>query len=851
MDHAHKPAAAPSHGAARAPTVHAPAPLAPAAVHAGAPPATPPDHLALLPWMDDYIATAKAAPAVGQMHAHMASLAGAAHASALVATKDQTDENRGRWQFLNQLDAVDDVDVRHAMMGAFEQSTGQSLDGFVAGADWHGDRDRNQALALISPARDATDRRLAAMAPAEREALAAQAGDWAQQVLAVTRRDDADDDENAQQIARVLGPRSPEEIEAIRAAMRANTNHEHSIYEELDRSLSGGNADEAVAGLSGDPVHAASMGLINADGDPARTTEILRGLDPAQLAAMKARGPFGVDWIADNVEEGPHRDEVVQLLAGDRRGADAARLGSLLQAPDQQTRFMARKGFEDAEREVAARSDQAVLAEFESKAPADVVAAREAWDRQAAASGGPSWDDMLEERFADGDHTAYLRMQALSHGDRAEDRALALHEGMRVHDQQAIEAALANPDLHSPDLAKRAAAEAEQRAIGERARSLDGVAQHILGMLNGDASARGGGGGRDLDTQLHAHYAEVAAHHPDFDNPFKALEYELNRDEHLEVQQTTARDDAFAAGELWKDGALGTLTQIRRAEVKDDTAKTAALIDSVKTTKGLEDLQQQFQKRYDKPMIEAPDLADFEMRAHLAKLDGDDRPLADIQRALAREDMDANELRLDNARQYGAKGERREDLELKLQRELIDRQHSGSLDMHEQLRAMSGGNVGTEELAREQLEAADAMLEPRKDVFGLQPRELKAGVGKEQFDQIDTNLTRTLEVQREEKSRLAARTGKIFATIAKLGALVTVQPELMIAIDALGHLGEMAIKSSIAGVSERARSREQRADRARCVMGTARTTISQEVGLGTPGAEDAPRPWAERSARRK
>ncbi len=55
----------------------------------------------------------------------------------------------------------------------------------------------------------------------------------------------------------------------------------------------------------------------------------------------------------------------------------------------------------------------------------------------------------------------------------------------------------------------------------------------------------------------------------------------------------------------------------------------------------------------------------------------------------------------------------------------------------------------------------------------------------------------------------------------------------------------------VPGVSERARSREQRADRARCVMGTARTTISQEVGLGTPGAEDAPRPWAERSARRK
>ena len=119
------------------------------------------------------------------------------------------------------------------------------------------------------------------------------------------------------------------------------------------------------------------------------------------------------------------------------------------------------------------------------------------------------------------------------------------------------------------------------------------------------------------------------------------------------------------------------------------------------------------------------------------------------------------------------------------------------------------------------------------------------------MSQIDTILTRSLELQRDEKSRLGSRSGKIFATIAKVGALVTAQPELMIAIDALGHLGEMAIKSSIAGVSERARSREQRADRARCVMGTARTTISQEVGLGTPGAEDAPRPWAERSARRK
>ncbi|MCE9576333.1 MAG: hypothetical protein K8W52_24510 [Deltaproteobacteria bacterium] len=637
---------------------------------------------------------------------------------------------------------------------------------------------------------------MAAMAPAQRSALAGQASGWAQQVLDVTGTDDANDDASAQQIARVLGPRSPEEIEAIRAAIRANTNGRHSIYEELDRSLSGGNEDEAIAGLSGDPVHAAAAGLVNADGDPARTAEILRGLDPAELAELKQRNPLGTSWITGAVVEGPHRDEVAKLLAGDRAGADASRLGSLLVAPDLETRAMAAKGFDDAEREVADRSDQAVLADFERKPPAEVVAAREAWDAQARVTGGPSWDDMLEERFADGDHGAYLRMQSLSRGDRAGDRAIALREGLRANHQQAIEDALANPDLHSTDPARHAAAEAEQRAVGERARSLDGITQHVLGMLSGDEGAKTG---RDVDSQLRDHYAEVAAHHPGFDEPFEAAEYAFNRTAKDAARKANAVDDERAAGEVWKDGVLGTVTQVHRAEAKHDTAKAAALVDGVKSNAELDKFKQEFSERYRTPMIAEPDLAAFEMRAQMARLGGDARPLEDIERGLARDDMDASELRLDNARRYGAKAERREDLELRLQGELLERQHSTALDTHEQLRAWTGGNVGTEEHAREQLDAAEAMLEPRKDVFGVQPRDLKAGVGAQEFDRIDTNLTRSLEVQREEKTRLAARTGKIFATIAKLGALVTAQPELMVAIDALGHLGEMAIKSSIAG----------------------------------------------------
>ena len=132
---------------------------------------------------------------------------------------------------------------------------------FIGTADWHGGRDKEQALQMVSADRDHAEAKLQAMTPAARKELQGKANGWAQRVLAVTRTDDADSDTAAADIFRTLGPRSPEEVEAIRGAIRQNTGGKHSVYEELDRSLSGGTEDEAVAGLSGDPVKAAWAGL--------------------------------------------------------------------------------------------------------------------------------------------------------------------------------------------------------------------------------------------------------------------------------------------------------------------------------------------------------------------------------------------------------------------------------------------------------------------------------------------------------------------------------------------------------------------------------------------------------------
>ncbi len=778
--------------------------------HTGYPvPGVPPDPLALLPWMDDVkphataaapaaTATAPAVDPAAKARESMAEMQATTYAMALAMNRGGTDRKQDRFQFLNILDKVDDPLVRAKMMEKFQQQTGQSLHDFIDKADWHGGRDKAQALDLISDKRGETEAKLAQMPPGERKQLAAKASGWAEQVLAVTRTDDANDDDNAQKIARVLGPRSPEEIEAIRAAIRTNTQGKHSIYEELDRSLSNGNEDEAVAGLSGDPVHAATVGLTNASKDPARIKEILRGLKPQQLAQLKQRQVmFGTHWIVGDTPPGVDRDEIQKLVAGDTAGADATHLTNLLKDPKDGFKM---HGFEldpETKKNLEERDTSNVLREFESKSPAELNAARTAWNKEAATAGGKTWDQMIQDRFGDDDDaTTRMRLMALAHGDRAEDKALALREGMRENDQQEIEAALANPDLTSSDPNKKAEAEKEKRAIGMKARAFDDRSARVTAMLTGKNPETAAG--HDVDAQLEAHYREVETTDPQFDNPFETLKYQANRHHEKDKYVAEAKDNAVASSELWSTGALSTATQVYRAENRDDTLQEAKLLDGIKSNHELGDVAADFKHKYHKDMVQAPDLARFVVQAQMAKLKGDTRPIEDIQREMARDDMNANAMRIDNVREYGAKPERRADLESRLNHELYAKQHSDKFEQSEQRRAV-WGNTGTEELAQDQLALQDSMLEPPKDPFGIVPRELKPDVGKDEFQQIDKNLTTTLEVQRAEKIEHSEHIAKIFTSIAKVAALVTMQPELILMLDVASGLGEMAIKKSIAG----------------------------------------------------
>ncbi|MCE9572195.1 MAG: hypothetical protein K8W52_03480 [Deltaproteobacteria bacterium] len=735
------------------------------------------------------------------MRAHMTELKAASSASLLLATKDETDDTRGRWHFLNALDRVDDPAVRHRMMENFAQQSGESLPDFIAEADWDGERDRDQALALISPERDAAEQTLQAMTPGDRAHLDDRAAEWTQQVLAVTRADGADTGEGAAKIARVLGPRTPEEIEAIRAAVRKQTFGEHAIYEELDRSMSGKDEDEAVAGLSGDPVHAAAVGLRNAvgdpqraddgDRDPARMKEILRGLDAKQLAELRQRERFlGTGWMVDAVPEGEDREEIRRLIAGDRAGADAAYLTDLLKKPTDG--MLSLDGLDARHRATFdARQPANVLKEFEAKPAADVIAARAAWDKEAAATGGASWDDMLAERFA-GDTPTYLRLSALARGDRAEAGALAVRDGIRTDRQDEIETALTNPDLSSKDPARRAAAIEERQALSAHARRHDELQHHIVGLLTGHGIAAPG---REIDEQLDDHYRDYAeARRPEVD----AARYLFDPDNYDGHREGTAHDGQIASTELLETGVLSSATQIHRDRDHGDTKHEAAILDGVASTHDLDQLAADFKRKYGGDLLADPKAEVYAFRADVAKATGDPRSREDVARAIAREEMDAEETKIANLREVGVRAERRPDVELRLQRELYAKQHSGSLDDHERLRAALGGNIGTEDLAREQLAATDAMLEPRKHVFGLAPRDLAPGTDRTQFDRIDRSLTSTLELQREEKQKHAERTGRIFGTIAKLAALVTAQPELIAMLDVASGLGEMAIKSSIA-----------------------------------------------------
>ena len=696
----------------------------------------------------------------------VAELNATTYAALLVAAKDDTDSKQARWQFLNVLDRCDDPLTRHKMAEKFEHLTGQSLESFIKNASWAGKRDQAQALQMISSQRDAADAKLEKLSPAQRKELTAKANAWAEQILQVTRIKDADDDDQAVKIARVLGPRTPEEIELIRAAIRRNTNQEHSIYEELDKSLSHGNEDEAVAGLSGDPVHAAIIGIANAGSDAERIKELLKGLNPTQLREANQRNiMWGPSWAAAHVAEGPDHEEIVKLAQGDKAGAEAIHITNMLKEPaDGYKLTYDAEAMQRQQKTIALRSTDNVLAELESKSPEEIVAARDTWNKQAAANGTPNWDQMIEERFGK-DSVEARRVLALTHGKRAEDKVLALREGMRTNDQKEIEGALESPDLKSADPTKRAKAEAERAEIEKTAREYDGRDQRVTAFMTGKDESKVQE--RSVDDQLAAHYKSYAETDQHSSNGFEEIRHMANREQERKDREHEAHDQNIASTELSHEGQLSTATQYYRG----DTKARAKLLDNEQSNKQLGTDEADYEKKYGKPMLGK----------------GGDR-----------DDMNAEELKIDNVRKYGVASERRAETELRLQKELAQTQHSDRLAQEEARRQFLGGNAGTEDLVREQVAVEDSMLTEGKGPFGM-GRELKEGTTKDEFLQVDQNLTKSLETQREEKIRLSNHLAHIFSTIAKLGALLTMQPELFVLIDVCSGMAEMAIKKSVAG----------------------------------------------------
>lgn len=727
----------------------------------------------------------------------------------LVVQKDHTDSKYGNYAFLNALETARDPEVRAAMSAKFEAMTKEKLDHFVDHADWYGKRDKDQAKDLISEKRDQTDGKLAALSPEARKELNKKADAWAQQILSVTRKDGANDDVNAQKIARVLGPRSPEEIEAIRDAVRAKTNGA-TIYQELDLSLSKGNEDEAVAGLKGDPVGAAKAGLENARGDAARLKEILRGLSPAQIAELKQReGGDGLGWVADSLGdlELDNKRELGQLVAGDRAAADATRIATLIIPTGLDGVDTKHAGLpDDLEKRLDERKPENVLQQLESMSADELKAARAAFDKEAGQPG--RFDEFVKARFGgDKDPTTYMRISALVRGDKIGDKAIELRDGMRQHKQKEIEDALANPDLDPAlsvrDPGKFVKAQIERQELAQRVGLMDKLDQQVDAIAQGKPPVAPID--RDLRTQLaDSYHAFGKTEMPEASGFAKAMTGDAEdnmRAAYRKSRDLAARDGNIAANELLDTGSIATETKVYRAQNKHDERGEADLLDGVTTNTSLASTQGAFEAKYGKPMLEDKTSEYLEAAATAKAQFYSEVPITvrELATAMARNAMNGEAIRVENTREFGVRDERDVGLEASLQREIAGKQHSDSLEAEEQRRVMNGGNLGTENLVQANLERQAGMLEPSKAPGDAGKLVLKDGVTKDEFHQTDATLTAALGDQRDEKTRLANHTARVFTTIAKIAALAAGQPELYALLDLASDLAAVAIKREIAG----------------------------------------------------
>ena len=311
-------------------------------------PGKPPDISALMPWMDvDHdpataavpkrapkpaaSTTKPVAPTTGSITAASTAATPPDFADTLAAAKASafnlelevlrlSNDPKAKYKVQDVLERADDSLTRTKMKKQYAAANdGQTFETMIQSSKGLDERDKQHALGLMSDQRDATTDKIAALDPQARAKLEDEAAVWADKLLHITRSDDRDDSEHADQIANILGSRTPEELEVIRSRVRLQTSgtERTTTYEELDRTFTGRDKDIVLAGLTGSPTHLASTRLVDAamEGDPARIHRIVKELKPEKLAELRTMNPMLLAQVASSMPA-EHRAEIEAALGG-------------------------------------------------------------------------------------------------------------------------------------------------------------------------------------------------------------------------------------------------------------------------------------------------------------------------------------------------------------------------------------------------------------------------------------------------------------------------------------------------------------------------------------------------------
>ena len=402
-------------------------------------------------------------------------------------------------------------------------------------------------------------------------------------------------------------------------------------------------------------------------------------------------------------------------------------------------RLLDRKEAQDPER---------LIEELGTKSPAELAAARDAWDKGGH---GKSWDDLIREQYKDADSTVRLRIEAAARGDKIGERALRLRQGMRTFDQQLIDGALYNPDLKSEDPTKRSKAETERRELEARMQQYDAGDQRTRAMLDGKPTSDTVVG-RSTDEQLDAYYRQAEHHDTEASgDSMDRAKHVATKDERMAKVREKANVDRYAAKEMSKEGEAHASTKVRRAELSDNALGKAEILERLDSKKAegstntLEAQSAECRMKFGaRDMLAAPKLSNLTDAAEaVAMLTGDERPPHEIAAELARDDMDVGEVRVEHVRETGVLSDRTRTQRLEQQKEIRDLTQSGWLEGSEQMRYFRGGNRGSEDY----LDSSIHLME-RGNAEGVDDREQS---------RRDRSTTRAIDLQRDEKQREAAR----------------------------------------------------------------------------------------------